>query len=68
MDEPDHVEPQDPHRTNSQIVETAPMAAFGAGERFCYWNDKKYSAGATVCDSGRRYQCFVNSWVDAGPC
>lgn len=68
-DEP--VEPQTDELRNSPIAELREPAAveattFAALE--CYWNDKKYSDGAAVCDAGHRYKCWNGRWVDAGNC
>ena len=66
-----HVEPQDSSLRNSPSGsrEDAPsQAADAAGETFCYWNDKKYSDGATICESHRRMECWKGNWVDVGNC
>lgn len=71
MIQDEHVDPQDPAKENSpkSASKSAPAAlAGGSGDGFCYWNDKKYSDGATVCDARRRYECWNGKWVDVGNC
>ncbi|MBR0552405.1 DUF1496 domain-containing protein [Stakelama marina] len=64
------VAPQDPALKNSdkaaQKDEGVAKAAMSGA--ICYWNDKKYSDGATVCDNKRRYECWNGKWVDIGDC
>ena len=66
----DRVSPRDSSLRNSPIVQqppgSRPMAS--AADKFCYWNDKKYSDGASVCDAKRRYKCWGDKWVDIGNC
>lgn len=71
MTEDEHVAPQDAERRNSPKAASddpkdAHMAALAA--EACYWNDKKYSDGATVCDSGTRHKCWNGRWVEIGLC
>jgi hypothetical protein len=69
MQEDDQVAPQDPGLNNSPKggkQDEADAELLAASE--CYWNDKKYSDGATVCDSGQRYKCWSGHWVDIGNC
>jgi hypothetical protein len=67
-DDDDHVEPQDPERESSAMSTTDDIAMALAGDRDCYWNDKRYSDGATVCDARVRYKCWSGKWVDIGQC
>lgn len=62
----DHVEPQDPARENSPIGEV--QMEMSESDRDCFWNDKRYSDGATVCDARVRYKCWSGKWVDVGQC
>lgn len=64
----EHVEPQDPMRTNSDVGTADEVAMALTGDRDCYWNDKRYSDGATVCDAKVRYKCWSGKWVDIGQC
>jgi len=80
----DIVQPQDPTRMNSPKVERAIDEPIDdtSGNDFadggivrarivaddCYWNDKRYSDGGTVCDAGQRYKCWSGKWVDIGNC
>ena len=66
----DQVKPQDSGLRNSEKGEqgNGEEALAAAGDGACYWNDKKYSDGATVCDSGQRYKCWNGRWVDIGNC
>lgn len=75
----EHVEPQDSHRHNSPRsegsgVDLGASAAVdkasleSAGHAACYWNDKQYSDGASVCDSHIRYKCWNGKWVEVGQC
>lgn len=66
----DHVDPQDPSLRNSAKVgsEAEADSLELAGDGFCYWNDKKYSDGATVCDAHQRHKCWGGHWVDIGNC
>ncbi len=66
----DHVEPQDDRLRNSGKAASEAEAASpeAAGDGFCYWNDKKYSDGATVCDNHQRFKCWSGRWVDIGNC
>ena len=71
MEEEDQVAPQDEALNNSPKASQAEAEAASdalAGDGFCYWNDKKYSDGATVCDSGQRHKCWNGKWVDIGNC
>ena len=34
----------------------------------CFWNDKKYSEGGVVCESGRLYKCWDGKWAMNGIC
>ena len=66
----DHVDPQDASLRNSPgaASEAEALALELAGDGFCYWNDKKYSDGATVCDNHQRFKCWNGRWVDIGNC
>jgi len=73
MDDEDHVEPQDAGRENSPKVSKADAGARPTTEAFgmnepCFWNDKKYSDGAAVCESHIRYECWNGKWVEVGQC
>lgn len=70
-DDDEHVPPQDPGLPNSPKAASkddagVEMEAFG--HEGCLWNDKKYSDGATVCDSHTRYECWNGRWVEIGLC
>lgn len=69
MDDEEHVDPQDPGRRNSARAKEGDAGAstLGLGEG-CYWNDKKYSDGAAVCDAHIRYKCWNGKWVEVGQC
>jgi len=70
MSDDKHVEPQDQSLRNSDKSDRSDEK-FGlelSGDGFCYWNDKKYSDGATVCDAKMRYKCWNGKWVDIGNC
>ena len=69
----EHVEPQQIERHNSPRIASKTVATQAAteslaGDGFCYWNDKKYSDGATVCDNRRRYECWNGKWAEIGDC
>ena len=66
----EHVSPQHHGSTNSLKVGEiyADRVEALAGDGFCYWNDKKYSDGATVCDNHRRYECWNGKWAEIGDC
>ncbi|RHW18886.1 hypothetical protein D1610_01715 [Sphingomonas gilva] len=69
MQEDDHVDPQNPALKNSpKAASVEEKMAAPADNGVCYWNDKKYSDGATVCDAGRRHKCWSGKWVDIGNC
>jgi hypothetical protein len=76
MHEDQHVEPQDEARRNSpkaaaggDVLTAESAAAETAGQHeACYWNDKKYSDGATLCDAHTRYECWNGKWVEIGLC
>jgi hypothetical protein len=68
IDEPEHVAPQDPASENSEKGTTDDIAMALAGDRDCFWNDKRYSDGATVCDAKVKYKCWSGKWVDIGQC
>ena len=66
------VEPQKVSMRNAPKV-TAESVGFNASvastsEGVCYWNDKKFSDGSSVCDSHQRYKCWSGKWVDIGNC
>lgn len=66
----EHVAPQHHGAANSPRIagtDTKRTEAL-AGDGFCYWNDKKYSDGATVCDNHRRYECWNGKWAEIGDC
>jgi Protein of unknown function (DUF1496) len=67
-EEIDHVDPQDLSRENSEKGTTDDVVSALAGDRDCYWNDKRYSDGATVCDAKVKYKCWSGKWVDIGQC
>ncbi|WP_309601363.1 DUF1496 domain-containing protein [Sphingomonas sp.] len=66
----EQVEAQKVSMKNSGKIATIPTRSTytTAAEKFCYWNDKKYSDGAMVCDSKRRFKCWTDKWVDIGNC
>lgn len=67
----DHVKPQGSEMRNSPKVRDkagATTEAAMTGHAECYWNDKKYSDGATVCDSHTRYECWNGKWLEIGMC
>ena len=66
----EHVEAQKVSMKNSPKISAIPTPSTYAttAEKFCYWNDKKYSDGAMVCDSKRRLKCWTDKWVDIGNC
>ena len=66
----EHVEPQNVSMTNSPKLPGFPPDATtaAAADKFCYWNDKKYSDGASVCDNRIRYKCWSEKWVEVGQC
>lgn len=66
----EQVEPQNVSMTNSPKLPGFPPGAntAAATEKFCYWNDKKYSDGASVCDNRIRYKCWSEKWVEVGQC
>ena len=70
MQDDENVAPQDGSLRNSAKAPegSAAPAMVETADRSCYWNDKKYSDGATVCDSGQRYKCWSGRWVDIGNC
>lgn len=71
MAETNHVDPQDPALRNSQkseVKEDEETLSATLGHEPCYWNDKKYSDGASVCDSKILYKCWSGRWVEVGQC
>ena len=64
---PEAVAPQNSALKNSPIVPNQSQMA-ASDEKICYWNDKKYSDGAQVCESGQRHKCWSGKWVDLGNC
>jgi hypothetical protein len=65
------VEPQKVSMKNSPIVPGRPPeggSITASADKFCLWNDKKYSDGASVCDSRIRYKCWGDKWVEVGQC
>jgi hypothetical protein len=70
MSDDEHVAPQDAALRNSEKSSGAgePLGLAPAANEFCYWNDKKYSDGSTVCDAYMRYKCWSGKWVDIGNC
>ncbi len=68
--EDDHVKPQDESMKNSPkgSAPTGQLGITSVGDGFCYWNDKKYSDGGTVCDAHQRFKCWSGKWVDIGNC
>ncbi len=67
---PDPVAPQNASMRNSGKFPAPPpgTAMASMSDKVCYWNDKKYSDGATVCDAKMRYKCWTTKWVDIGNC
>jgi len=70
MQEDDHVDPQDAALNNSRKASEEEAGAHmqGLAAADCYWNDKRYSDGATVCDNHQRFKCWNGRWVDIGNC
>ena len=68
--EMEKVEPQKVSMKNSPIIPGYPEGANinASADKFCLWNDKKYSDGASVCDSRIRYKCWGDKWVEVGQC
>ena len=67
--ETEQVDGQDPRRRNSEkVAGKPPLSLLADAEAICYWNDKKYSDGATVCDNHRRYECWNGKWAELGDC
>lgn len=66
----EHVKPQDPSLKNTPkgATPSGEMGMAPAGDGSCYWNDKKYSDGGTVCDAHQRFKCWNGKWVDIGNC
>ncbi|WP_375398800.1 hypothetical protein [uncultured Sphingomonas sp.] len=68
----EHVPPQNPASRNSPKAAAkspdAPTLDAAPGHADCFWNDKKYSDGSTVCDAGQRRECWNGKWVDIGNC
>ena len=64
------VQPQIVSMRNSPKLSRMPTGStMAAGaEKVCYWNDKKYSDGATVCDNKIRHKCWTDKWVEIGQC
>lgn len=66
---PEAVAPQNSLMKNSPMVSSeAAAATTEPADQICYWNDKKYSDGAQVCESGQRHKCWNGKWVDIGNC
>ena len=66
---PEPVAAQDVSLRNSPILTAQPRGQTNTvAEKICYWNDKKYSDGATICDAKRRLKCWGDKWVDIGNC
>lgn len=65
------VEAQNPALQNSPMIDEMPdEEGFTVNTRkeICYWNDKKYSDGATVCENGRSHKCWNGRWVGGNFC
>ena len=69
-DKVETVDPQLVSMQNSPKLSRMPSGNIMAAgvEKVCLWNDKKYSDGASVCDSKIRYKCWTNKWVEVGQC
>lgn len=70
-DDTEHVPAQEPGGRNSEKWKRDDAEAAGlipGMNEPCYWNDKKYSDGAAVCDSHIRYECWNGKWVEVGQC
>jgi hypothetical protein len=73
MADHEHVDPQVPGRNHSPMdeadaVEPRPGPVGSPGHAACYWNDKQYSDGATVCESHTLYECWNGRWVAVDQC
>ncbi len=67
----DQVEAQDPTQQNSPKIEGSAddeVTTKSVAAADCYWNDKRYSDGGTVCDNGQRFKCWNGKWADIGNC
>jgi len=65
---PEPVAPQNSTMKNSPIASGQLNEMTATVETVCYWNDKKYSDGAQVCESHQRHKCWNGKWVDIGNC
>lgn len=68
----DAVQNQDASLKNSPISEETfeslqSLESVSSNES-CFWNDKKYSEGGVVCESGRLYKCWDGKWAMNGMC
>ena len=68
MAEPKVVEPADPSKKTSQILNTTIDEAtvqMDQQKKDCYWNDEAFSQGDQIDVDGTCYECSFGRWVIA---
>jgi carbonic anhydrase len=68
MAEPKVVEPADPSKKTSQILNTTSDEATVQMDQLkknCYWNDEAFSQGDQIEVDGNCYECSFGRWVIA---
>lgn len=65
-----HVDPQDPQKENSPIVENPPSGGATIMQAVtCMWNGVAYSPGGKVCSYNKEYKCGGDgTWWLVGDC
>jgi hypothetical protein len=68
MAEPKVVEPADPSKKTSQILNTTKDEATVQMDQLkkkCYWNDEVFNQGEQIEADGHCYECSFGRWVIA---
>jgi len=59
------VEPMDPNKKNSPVMEGPEPEDIDQRDAYCWWNGQRYSACSTVIQAGKKKHCSGGKWWDA---
>ena len=56
------VEPMDPNKKNSPVIEATAHEDVAPRDPYCWWNGQRYSAGSKVTQAGKVKTCVNGRW------